>query len=480
MSDGAKSDKNDQPAAAIVAAFGGIRPMAAKLGVPVSTVQGWKQRDTIPAGRMAEIRQVAAESGITLPESRLADDAGDGTVINETAIVLPDGSGGNDIKAEPDQSKAESAKNSSTANARESEPAAAAKSSGGGKSSAIAVLALLVALGSAGWLWWSTEGPGAVPDDNARLSALEGRIVGLAENADPGKADREALSAQLESLRSEIAGFSVPDVDAALEPVRNELEQLRAQIEAIEITSSAPLDPALAERLSDIEASLGEVSEKVAANGLARADALADIESRIDNLGERFSGRQQQGAQQEAAAIDAIALTLAASQLRRDIERGQPYRDALTTLESVSSGDGELDAVVRRLADDADTGVASLEELVFSFDETAIRILDNAPADAESTIIDQILDRARRVVRVRRVGTDLPPESLDGRIARAEFRLREGDVAGAASVLEELEGGAAEAAQPWVTRAKAHVAAGEALESVETMALARLRAASGS
>lgn len=474
MSDGARSDKNDQPAAAIVAAFGGIRPMAAKLGVPVSTVQGWKQRDTIPAGRMAEIRQVATENGITLPESRLADDTGDGTIIDEMAIVLPDGSGGNNIKAESDQSKVESAKNSSTANLRESEPSAAAKSS------AIAVLALLVALGSAGWLWWSTEGPGAVPDDNARLSALEGRMAGLRENADdPGKADREALSAQLESLRSEISGFSVPDVDAALESVRNELEQLRAQIEAIEITSSATLDPAFAERLSDIEASLGEVSEKVAANGLARADALADIESRIDNLGEPFSGLQQRGAQEEAAAIDAIALTLAASQLRRDIERGQPYRDALTTLESVSSGDGELDAVVRRLADDADTGVASLEELVFSFDETAIRILDNAPADAESTIIDQILDRARRVVRVRRVGTDLPPESLDGRIARAEFRLREGDVAGAASVLEELEGGAAEAAQPWVTRAKGHVAAGEALEFVETMALARLRAASG-
>lgn len=480
MSDETMSDKNDQPAGAIVAAFGGIRPMAAKLGVPVSTVQGWKQRDTIPAGRMSEIRQVAAENDITLPVSQgTADKPDNGTVIEETAIVLPDGSEGND--AEPGPGTGASAKSGNGADTVKTEPAAVATSAGGGKSSAIAVLALLVALGSAGWLWWSTEGPGAAANDNARISALEGRIARLAENAgDPGKADREALSAQLESLRNEIASLSVPDVDAALEPVQNELEQLRAQIEAIEITSSTTLEPAFADRLSDIEASLGVVTENIAANGAARADVVADIENRIATLDERFSGLQQQGARQEEAAIDAIALTLAASQLRRDIERGQPYRDALTTLEGVSSGDGELDTVVSRLARDADTGVASLEELVFSFDDTAIRILDNAPADAENTIIDQILDRARRVVRVRRVGTDLPPESVDGRIARAEFRLREGDVAGAVSVLEEFEGGAAEAAQSWVMRAKAYVEAGDALESVETMALARLRAASGS
>ncbi len=61
------SDKADQSAGPIIEAFGGIRPMAAKLGAPVSTVQGWKQRGTIPAGRMAEIRNVAAQHDITLP-----------------------------------------------------------------------------------------------------------------------------------------------------------------------------------------------------------------------------------------------------------------------------------------------------------------------------------------------------------------------------------------------------------------------------
>jgi len=473
MSDEAMSDDNDQPAGAIIAAFGGIRPMAAKLGAPVSTVQGWKQRDTIPAARMPEIRQIAEANDITLPAP------GGGAVIAESAIILPDGradtEGSAAVSGRKD-SRATTQKSSTASDAGKSRPAPAS-STGGRRSSAIAVLALLVALGAAGWVWWSTEGPGATGAENARLSALEGRVARLAESpGDPGKADSAALAAQLESLRQEVSALSIPDISAALAPVRNELEQLGKTVAEIEFSSGSDLEG----RLSELEAALQTLSESAAAISQARADALGEIEARIAGLGERFSGLQQEGARQEAAAIDAIALTLAASQLRRDIERGRPFRDALTTLESVSTGDGEVNALVGQLGKNAETGVASLEELVFSFDATAVRILDNAPADADNTIVDQILDRARRVVRIRRVGTDVPPESVDGRIARAEFRLGEGDVAGAVTILGELEGGAAEAAQPWVERAKAHVAATATLETVETLALARLRAASGS
>ncbi|MFQ5971979.1 MAG: carph-isopro domain-containing protein, partial [Alphaproteobacteria bacterium] len=41
----------------LIERFGGIRPMAARLGVAVSTVQGWKQRDAVPAKRLEAIRR---------------------------------------------------------------------------------------------------------------------------------------------------------------------------------------------------------------------------------------------------------------------------------------------------------------------------------------------------------------------------------------------------------------------------------------
>lgn len=60
-------EARDIAAQAMIDAFGGIRPMASKLGIPVSTVQGWKQRDTIPSARIGLVESTAAANGITLP-----------------------------------------------------------------------------------------------------------------------------------------------------------------------------------------------------------------------------------------------------------------------------------------------------------------------------------------------------------------------------------------------------------------------------
>ncbi len=56
----------------VVAAFGGIRPMANKLDTPVTTVQGWKKRGAIPQQRHAAIRAAADQRGIALDDATLA------------------------------------------------------------------------------------------------------------------------------------------------------------------------------------------------------------------------------------------------------------------------------------------------------------------------------------------------------------------------------------------------------------------------
>jgi uroporphyrinogen-III synthase len=50
----------------IIEKFGGIRPMATKIGVPVTTVQGWKKRGVIPANRAQLIEAAAASHGVEL------------------------------------------------------------------------------------------------------------------------------------------------------------------------------------------------------------------------------------------------------------------------------------------------------------------------------------------------------------------------------------------------------------------------------
>ncbi|MBI1301615.1 MAG: hypothetical protein GC137_08155 [Alphaproteobacteria bacterium] len=52
----------------IIEKFGGIRPMASKIDVAVTTVQGWKKRDVIPANRKQTILDAAIEHQINLSD----------------------------------------------------------------------------------------------------------------------------------------------------------------------------------------------------------------------------------------------------------------------------------------------------------------------------------------------------------------------------------------------------------------------------
>jgi hypothetical protein len=54
------------PVDAVIERFGGIRPMASKLDVPVTTVQGWKERGQIPERRWPEIEAAAVRHGVSL------------------------------------------------------------------------------------------------------------------------------------------------------------------------------------------------------------------------------------------------------------------------------------------------------------------------------------------------------------------------------------------------------------------------------
>lgn len=63
----------------LVQTFGGVRAMARKLGVPVSTVQNWKTRGLIPASRQGRVLSVARKLGLPIePADFFEAPAGDG------------------------------------------------------------------------------------------------------------------------------------------------------------------------------------------------------------------------------------------------------------------------------------------------------------------------------------------------------------------------------------------------------------------
>ena len=76
------------PLPSVFQKFGGIRPMAAKLGdVPPSTVKSWHTKRHIPAWRHDGILKAAKRLGIPLVAAELVAIAPDDTALNH------DGSG---------------------------------------------------------------------------------------------------------------------------------------------------------------------------------------------------------------------------------------------------------------------------------------------------------------------------------------------------------------------------------------------------
>lgn len=55
----------------VIERFGGIRPMASKLEVPVTTVQGWKKRGAIPPTRLNDLRAAARRHNIRIEEHEI-------------------------------------------------------------------------------------------------------------------------------------------------------------------------------------------------------------------------------------------------------------------------------------------------------------------------------------------------------------------------------------------------------------------------
>ncbi len=542
------ADGSDQVRAApLIQCFGGIRPMAAKLGVAVSTVQGWKQRDAIPVGRLGDIEAAAAEHDIALPRRVQAtggieaDDAAAAaparvSVIPPSASPIEDTDSGHDEVSEVPQPKAaqvrtarpetarpeaarpetgrpetarpEAARAEARAGqARSAEPlkrerAAPAPRCAGGAAVAIAFLALLVAAGAVGTVWWATfvpRGPlpGKLGEFDRRIAAIEtaspGGGVAALDAAIPALNDRiAALERRVAALSDDVAtaAFASPDgggdvaarVLGAIDERVTALEQAPAPASAPAPVAAAPAVASdvderlagLARSLSALERQLGAVEQRPA---VAAADpGLGDA---IARLNQRLAALEAQPAAGGGEGRAALTLFLAAGRLQSAVTAGRPYAEELAVARRLAMADADLIAQLAPLAADAATGVARVDVLRTRFAATARAVIHAAATAAGDDWLGRTLARARSVVSVRRVGEPAAGQAPADIVARAEARLVVDDLAGAVAELAALDGAAATAATSWLAAARARLDADGAVAALDAYAVTILDTAGG-
>ncbi|HUI18366.1 MAG TPA: uroporphyrinogen-III synthase [Alphaproteobacteria bacterium] len=459
-----------------IRAFGGVRPMATRLGVPATTVQGWKERGHIPAARVADVLAAAATHGVPLTAADLAAAAA------EPPAPRPASAAEARAAAQPIPSVAAPAPSAPRV-AAEVQPGAGSPRERGPVLAlwAIALAALVLAAAMTLPLWAPLLGlaqkPAAAPPAAAGDATLVRELGSLATSLGAIEARLGNLETQTKSAvaspPAKVPAAAAPAAPSA--PLAEELAASERRVTALERTVAE-----LASRPPPPTADAAGAAADTAAELASLTKRVAELEHDNGALAEERKATEQRLAALEAelkriAAVDVrrAALVLAISQLREALARSQPYDKALAELTAFAAGDGELEAAVAALKPTAATGVATVGELAERFDGAALAAARAAIVSRRPGWIGETLTRLQRLVVVRHTGA-LAGNGTDAVLARAEVELKAGQLAAATAVLDGLDGPAAEAMRPWLASAKARLAADAALAALSARATARL------
>ena len=281
-----------------------------------------------------------------------------------------------------------------------------------------------------------------------RIGALETMLAGAPSLADLA----ERVDAIERVGMSAASGGAVPAVDAArIDALEQEIAALKAGAE------TAGLEGRLV-ALEDVVESAGELTALLS----AQAARVAALEELI-------------GAEEDTRA----AVLLAVGQLRVALRGSGAYEAELSAVRVVVPADDETAAAIDVLAAHAATGVATPETLRARFGAIAAEIVRAAYAPDEGSWLDQTVARLAELATLRRVG-EVAGEEADARVARAETRLAEGDLAAAVAEVEGLAEAPGRVAADWLSDARARLATARALAVLDARALAAYAAPAGS
>ncbi len=491
-------DQEETPAQPIISAFGGVRPMAAKLGVPVSTVQGWKSRGVIPAGRRDEVRAAAQAHGLAFPEP-------EATSIQTTP----------EPEATSDRSKPEATSIQATPEP-EADPSSDPEATpaidlppppelaqdwgpdrergpwliGAAAGAIVVVVALIGAL--LGRAFWPPPDATATPDPaliqlRAELAATTARLDAVEERELPAAVDLAPLNSELERLTGEIraARTDLDGLDAQTRELAAAGQMRGDQVETLErqsghLTQSVEglgADQAkLAARLEPLEAGAGVPVANAAELGALSATAEA-LGRRLDQADGRLAALESLEQQvQELRAIrqsDQAGIVTDYHSLKAAIDGSKAYGAELDVLRARLENRQDLLDILEPLQKGAAGGIASFSDLRSAFGETARQVVVAGAGDPEGGLMSEIMRRLAQVVTIRPTGEEVVGQAPSAFVARAEALLDAGDLGGAIAELNQLEGEPKTQVDPWLEKATARLHADEALAALAAQLIAR-------
>ncbi len=507
-------------AGALIARFGGIRPMATKMKVPVTTVQGWKKRDVIPAGRRADILRAAQEHNIdvgTLLDAPVSNPAPAVTPPPPDAAPVAPAAAAQEwvlppvVPAPPPSSIAvkEMPKEPPAAPSLSEEMLMTklkqAEKQAVRKSALVSVA--LIAAAAVGFAVLLGPGMqkrlnGADHEAAARLAAMESEVARLEGNMQAVEQKQSLLQRLVpEDLSATVADIKAQAVEAkqsatalarqvgdmagsVMGPQAGDMTQRLGRLEQqfAGFTGSGDFT-ALIDRMHQMQQTL-EGQQKLAASVEQLNTIVGGLQGRMDKLdGELAQAQTGQGALGQTLEgvsptdLKAAALLMGLVQFRTSVNRNAPFDQDLALLQSMlGPEDPALNDAITRLAPQAQQGVLSPAGLSGELRGLAGEIVVASLQGEDVSLKEKAKARLNDVLQVKKDGELVTGTDTQARIDRAQALLDQGDVNGAIAELETLQGPARDTAQPVIDQAKMTALAQKVQMMLTERVTARLQA----
>ncbi len=301
------------------------------------------------------------------------------------------------------------------------------------------------------------------------IGALTQRVNNLPKPATP---DLQPIQQQLNSLKAQLA--STPHAIAPdLTPLEQHIAALQQQVQSLlPPPDLQPIQAQLASLekqvagLSQLPAQLQTAAAQRAALG-QRLDSLAstqqDLGRRLDDLATAVKSQTATFDQKVAAVQQQAEQVSAAAKSAAWLARLEAARSALTAGQKL----GPIEGAPPALARFADTPPPTEADLRLSFPKAAKEALAASQQQTSGATFGQrVLNRAQNLLTVREGDRVLVGDPAAGLLASAQTRLDAGDLRGAAAEVSKLTGPAAQAIAPWLDKARALLAAQDALNTM--------------
>ncbi len=463
--------------AEIIERFGGIRPMAKKLGVAATTVQGWKKRNAIPISRKSEVLEAANKNGIDIADLIIKNDISSENSNDDI----------NNIDEFVSKSKADDM--TDTANDLQSDIMKEIEAT---KRSAIvgSILMVLFIIGTCGVLIYVMFG--------ANIS----KVAEQSSDINEIKAEIESLNndvVQVKQAQIDIISMIPENLQSDFDKIKNVTEELQSSISNLskmaeelggDISNLSNMDmDKLFSRISLLEGKVQDIGRLTGSKGLAditeRLQDLQKIEGGDLILGSLMKELQTAlinndvnsddiGKVLEKTATDsevvamafgdvsgeemkAAALLLAMNQLRDSLNRDKSSFDSdmALVMKLVGNTDNpELVKAVEKLSPHAKEGILTPDGLSKEFRSLAGDVIVSSLSGEDVSVKEKAVSRLNQIIKVEKNGELITGTETEKKVAKAQKLLDEGKVEEAVAILQTLDGQAGQKVKPFIDNAQ--------------------------